>query len=98
VFSIGILELVVIFTVILLVVGPEKLPQIARTLAKYLGDFRRVSDDLKRTVMSVGDDISPTKGNDPNLVKRLGHGLLQQFEKEDENDKNKSSDSIKMNE
>ncbi len=81
-FGIGILELIIIFIVILVAVGPEKLPSIARSIAKYVRDFRQASDDLKRTVMSVDNDIGLPKTNDPNLVKRLGDGLLQQFEQE----------------
>lgn len=56
-FGIGIFELLVIFIVILLCVGPDKLPEFARNMAKYLGEFRKVSDDLKRSVMSAGDGL-----------------------------------------
>lgn len=56
-FGIGIFELLIIFVVILVCVGPDKLPDFARTMASYLGEFRRASDDLKRTVMSATEDI-----------------------------------------
>jgi len=48
--SIGLPELVLIFVVALLLFGPRKLPEIGRTIGKALGEFRRASNDLRRTV------------------------------------------------
>lgn len=49
-FGIGTTELVVILLVALVILGPKKLPEIARALGKGLGEFKRVSSDLQRTV------------------------------------------------
>ena len=49
-FGIGTTELMVILVVALIVVGPKQLPKIARTLGKALGEFKRVSTDLHRTI------------------------------------------------
>ncbi len=49
-FGIGPLELTVILVVALLVMGPKKLPELARTLGKGLAEFRRASNDLKRSI------------------------------------------------
>jgi len=48
--SIGLPELVLIFIVALLLFGPRKLPDIGRSLGRALGEFRRASNDLKRTI------------------------------------------------
>jgi TatA/E family protein of Tat protein translocase len=48
--SIGVPELILIFVVALLLFGPRKLPEIGRSLGKALGEFRRASNDLKRTI------------------------------------------------
>ena len=48
-FNLGFPELVVIFTVALLVFGPRKLPEIGRSLGKSLNEFKRATNDLKRT-------------------------------------------------
>ncbi|HNX50124.1 MAG TPA: Sec-independent protein translocase protein TatB [Thermoanaerobaculaceae bacterium] len=48
--SIGLPELVLIFIVALLLFGPRKLPEIGKTVGKALGEFRRASNDLKRTL------------------------------------------------
>ena len=49
-FGIGIPELVIILIVALLVVGPSKLPELARSMGKALGEFRRLADDVKDTI------------------------------------------------
>ena len=43
-------ELLVIFAVILIVVGPKKLPDVAKALGRGYAEFRRAMDDLKNTI------------------------------------------------
>jgi TatA/E family protein of Tat protein translocase len=45
----GTSELLMIAVVALLLFGPRKLPEISRTLGKSLAEFKRASDDFKRT-------------------------------------------------
>lgn len=45
----GTTELLVILVVALIVFGPRKLPQLSRSLGKSLSEFRRASEDFKRT-------------------------------------------------
>jgi Tat protein translocase TatB subunit len=49
-FGIGMPELLVILVIALLVVGPKKLPDIARTLGKGLSEFRKVAEDATETL------------------------------------------------
>jgi len=42
-------HLIVIFIVALVVFGPEKLPELARTLGKVMAEFRRHTGDLRST-------------------------------------------------
>jgi len=53
-FGIGIPEIIVILIVALLVVGPAKLPELAKSLGKALSEFRRMADEVKET---IEDDI-----------------------------------------
>ncbi|MGE5235936.1 MAG: Sec-independent protein translocase protein TatB [Acidobacteriota bacterium] len=48
--SIGVPELILIFVIALLLFGPKKLPDIGRSLGKALGEFKRASNDLKRSL------------------------------------------------
>jgi TatA/E family protein of Tat protein translocase len=69
---IGMPELVLIFLVALLVFGPRKLPELGKSLGRGLAEFKRASDDLKRTIEdeieqgkqqvgSVKDEISSVR-------------------------------------
>jgi TatA/E family protein of Tat protein translocase len=46
-FGIGMPELILIMGLALIVLGPKKLPEIARALGKGLAEFRRATDELK---------------------------------------------------
>ncbi|MGB9711908.1 MAG: Sec-independent protein translocase protein TatB [Dissulfurimicrobium sp.] len=46
-FGIGIPELVIIFIIALIVLGPEKLPQLARQLARLIAEFKKAAEDFK---------------------------------------------------
>ena len=49
-FDIGFSELVVIALVALIVIGPERLPRVARTAGALLGRFQRYVNDVKSEV------------------------------------------------
>jgi Tat protein translocase TatB subunit len=49
-FGMGWQEILLILVVAVLVIGPEQLPQVARTLGKLIAQFRRVTNDLRDTV------------------------------------------------
>ena len=65
-FGIGIQELIIIAVIALLVVGPKKLPDLAKTLGKGFRDFKNatdgITDDLKQTMQS--DDKPDEKPKD----------------------------------
>ena len=47
--GLGSTELLLILVVALIFFGPRKLPQLARSMGKGLAEFRKASDDFKRT-------------------------------------------------
>ena len=55
-FGIGMTELLVILTIGLIVIGPKKLPELARSLGKGLAEFRRASTEMRREFLEVADE------------------------------------------
>ncbi len=49
--DIGFSELLIILAVALIVLGPKKLPEVARSLGRGLAQFRRASEDLRRSIL-----------------------------------------------
>jgi TatA/E family protein of Tat protein translocase len=48
--NLGMPELILILVLALLLFGPKKLPEVGKQVGKALGEFRRASNDLKRTI------------------------------------------------
>ncbi len=71
-FGIGFPELVVIFVVALIVLGPERLPELARGAARWVIELRKAADELKRELGA--DELE--KGRDE--VKKVKEALLRE--------------------
>ncbi|RME38673.1 MAG: twin-arginine translocase subunit TatB [Deltaproteobacteria bacterium] len=49
-FGIGFPELLLILAIALMVIGPRRLPDIARALGRAMAEFRRATDEFKQTL------------------------------------------------
>ena len=68
-FGIGLPEMIVIMAVALIVVGPDKLPELARSLAKGIGELKKTMNQVKenlseetKVISSVQEDLRKTAG------------------------------------
>lgn len=82
-FDIGFLEIMVIMIIALMVIGPERMPEVARKLGTFMGKMRnfinQIKEDspLKDTVDEVRSamDIEDQKRSISNMSKELQNGL-----------------------
>jgi Tat protein translocase TatB subunit len=56
-FNIGMPELLVILVIALIVLGPKRLPDIAKSLAKALNEFKKTTDDIKDSIEKEARNI-----------------------------------------
>jgi sec-independent protein translocase protein TatA len=49
-FGIGMPELIIIMVIALVVIGPQKLPELAKSLGKGLAEFKKASNDIRNNL------------------------------------------------
>jgi TatA/E family protein of Tat protein translocase len=74
--TLGMPELILIFVVALLLFGPRKMPQIGKSVGRALAEFRRASNEFKRTIEDevAADDLSDM-GKDLKGLRDIGNDL-----------------------
>jgi TatA/E family protein of Tat protein translocase len=48
--NVGLPELIIIFTIALIVFGPRKLPELGKSLGKSIAEFKKASNELRNTL------------------------------------------------
>jgi sec-independent protein translocase protein TatB len=59
-FGIGMPEMILILAVALIVIGPKKLPDLAKSLGKAMGEFKKATSDLKDS-MQIDTELKDVK-------------------------------------
>ncbi|RMG91156.1 MAG: twin-arginine translocase subunit TatB, partial [Candidatus Dadabacteria bacterium] len=49
-FGMGMGEILLVLGIALIVIGPKRLPDLARALGRGLAEFRRATEDIQRTI------------------------------------------------
>ena len=58
-FGIGTGELLLLLVIALIVLGPERMPKLARDLGRAMAEFRRTSDDLRNEFLNADKLLEP---------------------------------------
>ncbi len=81
---IGTQEMVLIFLVILLLFGASKLPELARSMGKSMGEFKRAQRETELEVQRLGAPVREAKSI-PQNIQKLAQELGIRTEGKDEN-------------
>ncbi len=63
--SIGFTEIIVIFVVALIVIGPQRLPEVAKSLGRAIREFRRATSELQESVNLEADFEAEPRAAEP---------------------------------
>jgi len=90
-FGIGLPEMILILALALIVVGPDKLPDLARSLAKGLMELKKTAEGLKESFQEEGNPLDEIKPDLEEAAKSLKQNLLDvpPYERDQTNDSTK---------
>jgi TatA/E family protein of Tat protein translocase len=56
-------DLIVVLAIAFVVIGPKKIPELARTLGKAMGEFKRTTDELKESFTGELKEVNGIRSN-----------------------------------
>lgn len=59
-FNIGFTEMIVLAVLALLLIGPKQLPEVARTIGRFLNEIKRGTDTITSEFKNVYEDEEPS--------------------------------------
>ena len=72
-FGMGMPEILLILAIALMVIGPKKLPDLAKTLGRAMGEFKRSAQDFKKSIDidTTLKDIDTPASDLKNVIKEV---------------------------
>ena len=80
-FGIGLPELIVIMVVALIIIGPRKLPDLARALGKGMAEFRKATQEIKES-LDLDEEIHDLKRDLADSISGLNEPPEEMVEEE----------------
>jgi len=90
-FGIGMPELIIIFVIALIIIGPKKLPDLARALGKGMAEFRKATNEIKSN-LDMGDELKGIEEELTDSVSGMIHEAEIEAEMEEKDDTPVESD------
>jgi Tat protein translocase TatB subunit len=73
-FGIGMPEMLLILAIALIVIGPKKLPDLAKSLGRAFAEFRRATSELKET-FEIDDELKEVKATFDHVGKEVKEAM-----------------------
>lgn len=76
-FGLGFSEMILIAIIALIFIGPKQLPEVARTLARFINELRRTTDELTRSVHTTTSEINKNVVDDSVNIQKVNPSDLK---------------------
>ncbi len=73
-FGIGMPEMILILAIALIVIGPKKLPDLAKSLGRAFAEFKRATSELKET-LEIDDQLKEVKSTFDHVGKEVKEAM-----------------------
>ncbi len=73
-FGIGMPEMILILAIALIVIGPKKLPDLAKSLGRAFAEFKRATSELKET-LEIDDQLKEVKSTFNHVGKEVKEAM-----------------------
>ncbi len=92
-FGMGMPEIIVILAIALIVLGPKKLPEIAKSLGRGIAEFKKATQDFKENI-DVDNDFKEAKDTIQGIKGDLERGVRQSVSGESVSRESVSGESV----
>jgi sec-independent protein translocase protein TatB len=83
-FGISGTELGIILVFALIIFGPDKLPQLGRTVGRFMNEFKRAQESLERTIKAEMDGSGDSKEAPEDAKPGFSHAASDAYDDEEE--------------
>lgn len=90
-FGIGMPELIIILVIALIVIGPKKLPDLAKALGKGMSEFKKATEEIKGS-LNLDDELKDAKEDLVDSISGLDKPMDMEQPKSSEVDSSKHED------